>query len=94
MHPFPFSSSCQLEEARKLKMRANEAAVQLAPYVHSKMPTLVAQRDAATEQYVIRVPNALPDRQAWAHAVSDGKAITADTQVNGSLIIPMVLLRG
>jgi hypothetical protein len=70
--------------ACKFKVMANEAAVQLAPYVHSKMPTLMAQPDAATEQYVIRVPNALPDGQAWAHAVSDVKAITTETQVNGS----------
>jgi hypothetical protein len=74
----------QLEEVCKLKIRANEAAVQLAPYVHSKMPTLVVQPDAASEQYVIRVPNALSDGQARSHAVSDVKAITADTQVNGS----------
>ena len=51
----------QLMEACKFKVMANEAALQLAPYVHSKMPTLVAQSDAATAQYVIRVPNALPD---------------------------------
>jgi hypothetical protein len=74
----------QLEEACKFKIRANEAAVQLAPYVHSKMPTLVVQPDATTEQYVIRVPNALPDGQAWAHAVSEVKAIASETQVNGS----------
>lgn len=48
------------------------------------MPTLVVQPDAATEQYVIRVPHALPDGRAWAHAISEVKAITADTQVNGS----------
>jgi hypothetical protein len=54
--------------------RKTEAAVQLAPYVHSKMPALVVQLDAASEQYVIRVPNALPDEQAWSHAVSDVKA--------------------
>jgi hypothetical protein len=50
-----------LEEACKFKVRTNEAAVQLAPYVHSEMPTLVVQHDATTGQYVIRVSNALPD---------------------------------
>jgi hypothetical protein len=70
----------QLEEACKFKIRANEAAVRLAPYVHSKMPTLVAQPDQEAQQYVIRVPDAQPDGQAWSHAISDVKAIT----VNGS----------
>jgi hypothetical protein len=83
----------QLTEVCKFKIMANEAAVQLAPYVHSKMPTLIVQPDATTQQYVIRVPNALPDGQAWSHAVwspakpepsSEVKAIIADTQVNGS----------
>ena len=35
----------QLMEACKFKIMANEAAVQLAPYVHSKMPTLMAQSE-------------------------------------------------
>ena len=55
----------QLMDACKFKIMANEAAVQLAPYVHSKMPILVVQSDAANEQYGIRVPNALPDAQVW-----------------------------
>jgi hypothetical protein len=52
--------------------------------LHSKLPTLVVQPDATTEQYVIRVPDALTDGQAWAHVVSGVKAITAKTQGNGS----------
>jgi hypothetical protein len=33
---------------------------------------------------VIHVPNALPDEQAWSHAISDVKTITAETKVDGS----------
>jgi hypothetical protein len=73
----------QLEEACKLKIRASEAAQQLAPYVHSKMPTLVVQPDQEAQQYVIRVPNAQPDGQAWSHAITDVKAITVEAPVNG-----------
>jgi hypothetical protein len=48
------------------------------------MPPLVVPPDQEQAAYVIRVPNALADGQAWAHAVSDVKVITADTQVNGT----------
>jgi hypothetical protein len=54
----------KVQEATKFKVLANEAAQLLAPYVHSKMPTLVAQPDQEAQQYVIRVPDALPDGQA------------------------------
>jgi hypothetical protein len=60
------------QQATKFKVLANEAAQQLAPYVHSKMPTLVVQSNQTTQQYVMCAQCGV--RWPWAHAFSDARA--------------------